>query len=484
MIPMTASEIAALVGGRLADADPAAVVRGAATLDSRAVEPDGLFVALRGEHVDGHDFARSAIEAGAALVLAARATGAPSVVVEDVSRALDTLAREVVARVEGVRVLALTGSQGKTSTKDLLAQVLAAEGPTVATAGNFNNELGVPLTLLRTTADTRFLVVEMGARGVGHIAHLCSVARPDVAAVLNVGTAHLGEFGSRADIARAKGEIVEGLPSDGTAVLNADDDLVAPMAARTAARVRRFGLAGERSAADVRADDVLVDELTLDELGRPRFVLVEGAARHAVELRTLGRHQAVNAAAAAALARAVDVPLDRIAAALSAASRASAWRMELHEVGGVVVLNDAYNANPESMRAALRTLGDIGAGGAAPRRTIAVLGVMRELGEDSEAAHEEIGAHVVALGVDRLVVVGEEAAGIARGALAAGGATEVVVLDSRDAAQEWVRRHVRAPDVVLVKASRGAALEHVADALLRALTPSTADQSIDQEAPR
>lgn len=484
MIPMTASEIAALVGGRLADADPAAVVRGAATLDSRAVEPDGLFVALRGEHVDGHDFARSAIEAGAALVLAARATGAPSVVVEDVSRALDTLAREVVARVEGVRVLALTGSQGKTSTKDLLAQVLAAEGPTVATAGNFNNELGVPLTLLRTTADTRFLVVEMGARGVGHIAHLCSVARPDVAAVLNVGTAHLGEFGSRADIARAKGEIVEGLPSDGTAVLNADDDLVAPMAARTAARVRQFGLAGERSAADVRADDVLVDDVTLDELGRPRFVLVEGAARHAVELQTLGRHQAVNAAAAAALARAVDVPLDRIAAALSAASRASAWRMELHEVGGVVVLNDAYNANPESMRAALRTLGDIGAGGAAPRRTIAVLGVMRELGEDSEAAHEELGAHVVALGVDRLVVVGEEAAGIARGALAAGGATEVVVLDSRDAAQEWVRRHVRAPDVVLVKASRGAALEHVADALLRALTPSTADQSIDQEAPR
>ena len=228
----------------------------------------------------------------------------------------------------------------------------------------------------------------------------------------------------------------------------------------------------------------LLSTVTLDELGRPRFVLVEGAARHAVELQTLGRHQAVNAAAAAALARAVDVPLDRIAAALSAASRASAWRMELHEVGGVVVLNDAYNANPESMRAALRTLGDIGAGGAAPRRTIAVLAVMRELGEDSEAAHEELGAHVVALGVDRLVVVGEEAAGIARGALAAGGATEVVVLDSRDAAQEWLRRHVRAPDVVLVKASRGAALEHVADALLRALTPSTADQSIDQEAPR
>ena len=235
---------------------------GPAFVDSRAVEQGGLFVAVPGEHVDGHDFAAAAVAAGAAAVLGARPTGVPTVVVDDPVRALGRLARHVVDTLRPT-VLALTGSQGKTGTKDFLAQVLAAAGETVWTEGNRNNEIGVPLTVLRTTPDTRYLVLEMGARGTGHIAELCAVAPPEVAAVLNVGTAHIGEFGSREAIASAKGEIVEALPSTGTAVLNADDDLVAAMAPRTTARVLSFGVGG----------DVAWRGLELDELGRPSFEL-------------------------------------------------------------------------------------------------------------------------------------------------------------------------------------------------------------------
>ncbi|MGN6780149.1 MAG: UDP-N-acetylmuramoyl-tripeptide--D-alanyl-D-alanine ligase, partial [Marmoricola sp.] len=327
MIPLRLDELARLVGGTLHDATGEERVTGPAFVDTRAAEPGGLFAAFVGEHADGHDHAAQAVSAGAAAVLASRATGVPSVVVDDVRAALQTLAHEVVARLRMSGTLrhvhALTGSQGKTSAKDLLGAVLASDGPTIATAGSFNNELGMPLTALRADERTEHLVLEMGARGIGHIAQLCGVVRPDVAAVLNVGTAHLGEFGSRANIARAKGEIVEALDAGGVAVLNGDDALVAAMAGRTRAAVRTFGTGPE---ADLRLTD-----LALDDVGRPRFTLVCGGARADVRLRVLGAHQALNAAAVAAMGTAAGMQLGDVAEALSAVPALSRWRMELHE---------------------------------------------------------------------------------------------------------------------------------------------------------
>ena len=458
MIALTLSQVAEIVGGTVADATGTETVTGAAFVDSRAVEPAGLFVAIPGERVDGHDFAAAAVQAGAAAVLGARPTGVPTVVVADPVRSLGLLARHVVDSLRPT-VLALTGSQGKTGTKDFLAQVLAAgsavDGETVWTEGNRNNEIGVPLTVLRATPDTRFLVLEMGARGTGHIAELCSVAPPDVAAVLNVGTAHLGEFGSREAIATAKGEIVEALGADGTAVLNADDDLVAPMARRTSARVLTFGVAG----------DVAWRALELDELGRPSFELGYDGVWLPVRLLEAGAHQVANAAAAAAMALAAGRSLPDVVAALASARSLSPWRMALHErADGLVVVNDSYNANPASMDAALDALAAIGDRG--ERRTVAVLGEMLELGDTSAEQHAEVGVHAASLGIDVLVTVGDAAEAIADGARRTPGwAGEAVPTAGREQATEWLRHNVGARDVVLVKASRGAALEHLADAL-------------------
>jgi len=456
MIEMTLDEIAAVVGGT---AHGEAVVSGGAFVDTRTPEQGGLFVAIAGERVDGHDLAAAAGEAGAAAVLGSRPTELPTVVVDDATVALGRLARHVADRLPDAVVLAMTGSQGKTGTKDYLAHVLSEAGPTIATRGNFNNELGVPLTVLRATTDTRYLVVEMGARGVGHIAELCAIAPPRVAAVLNVGTAHIGEFGSREAIAAAKGEIVEALPADGTAVLNADDDLVSAMAARTLAQVLTFG-----EAADARTRDVAVSEVTTDELGRQSFELAHRGSGATVHLAQVGAFQWRNAAAAAAMALAAGLDLDTVADSLADAVPASRWRMELAErPDGLVVLNDAYNANPESMLAALETLAGIGA--RTGRRTVAVLGQMLELGDGAAEAHREVGAYAARSGVDVLVAVGDDAARIAEGFAAVGGGGVSRTTAGRDEAADWLRHNVSAADVVLVKASRGAALELIADDL-------------------
>ena len=452
MIEMTLAEIADVVGGV---AHGEATVTGAAFLDTRTPEAGGLFVAIDGERVDGHDFVAAAAAAGAAAALGSRPTDLPTVVVDDVVEALGRLARHVVDQLPDLVVLAMTGSQGKTGTKDYLAHVLADAGPTIATRGNFNNELGVPLTALRADPDTRYLVVEMGARGVGHIARLCAIAPPTVAAVLNVGTAHIGEFGSREAIAVAKGEIVEALPADGTAVLNADDDLVAAMAERTSASVTTFG-AGVAG--------VAVGEITFDELGRQSFELVHRGSGATVHLAQIGAYQWRNAAAAAAMALAAGLDLDAVADSLGDAASASRWRMEVTErPDGLVVLNDAYNANPESMKAALETLAGIGA--RSGRRTVAVLGEMLELGAGAVDAHIGVGAYAAEAGVDLLVSVGPAADAMARG-YEASGSEGAVRTAGRDEAAEWLRHNVSAADVVLVKASRGAALELIADDLL------------------
>jgi UDP-N-acetylmuramoyl-tripeptide--D-alanyl-D-alanine ligase len=449
MIAMTLQEIADVVGGSV-DGDPSLVVTGAAYVDSRAPVQGGLFVAVAGERVDGHDYA-----AGAHAVLGSRPTGVPSVLVADPVTALGRLARHVADRLDA-RVLALTGSQGKTGTKDYLAQVLAGSGPTVATTANNNNELGVPLTVLRADADTAYLVVEMGARGIGHISYLCDIAPPWAAAVLNVGTAHVGEFGSREAIAAAKGEIIEALPPDGVAVLNADDDLTAAMGSRTAARVLTFG----------RAGDVSWRGLELDDLGRPSFEIGYAGEWLPVRLSQTGAHQVANAAAAAALAIAAGLTLATAAEGLARAGVTSRWRMEMHErEDGLLVVNDAYNANPASMAAAIDALAAIG--GRRARRTIAVLGEMKELGDTAAEAHRQVGALAAAAGVDVVVAVGEPAAGIVEGARATvGWRGEAFLTAGRAEALDWLRKNAVAADVVLVKASRGAALEVVADGLL------------------
>jgi UDP-N-acetylmuramoyl-tripeptide--D-alanyl-D-alanine ligase len=461
VISLTLGEIAALVVGEVVDGDPGVAVSGPAFLDSRSPEPHGLFVAFAGERVDGHDYASGAVEGGAAGVLGSRATGVPTVLVADAQVALQELARQVLRRLwendPGPKVVAITGSQGKTTAKDMLARVLADAAPTVATAGSFNNELGLPLTVLRATGETRHLVLEMGARGVGHLAELCAIAPPDISLVLNVGKAHIGEFGSQEQIAVAKGELVEALSADGAAVLNADDPLVAAMAARTAARVWSFG----RSGGDVR-----LGEVEVDDLGRASFDLThEGATEH-VSLKLVGEHQATNAAATAATALAAGLSLGEVAQSLRSIDRLSRWRMEVHErADGLVVVNDAYNANPDSMVAALETLARMGRQGG--RRTIAVLGEMRELGPSAHDEHRAIGELVHRLGIDEVVVVGEGARAIHQALLDRRGEDRTTRhVDTVERAGEWLRDNVVGPDVVLVKASRALRLERVAEMLL------------------
>ena len=456
MIPLRLDVVADLVHGRVEGNGDEIVVTGPVVIDGREAQPGSLFVAFVGEHADGHDHADQAAANGAVAVLGTRPTQLPTVVVKDPQEALQELARHVVsqARQDGrLTVLALTGSQGKTSTKDLLAAVLAGAGPTVATPGSLNNDLGMPLTALRIDLDTRYLVLELGARGRGHIARLTSLAPPDVALVLNVGSAHLGEFGSREAIAEAKGELVSGLRNGGVAVLNADDARVAAMAAMAPGRVLTFGTG---------AGDVRVEGLELDRLGRPQFRLVTSEGSAEVTLQVVGAHQAMNAAAAAAAALAVGLPVQRVADSLGQVTALSKWRMELHELsGGVVLVNDAYNANPESMRAAIDALVTIGKDPAI-HRTLAVLGVMRELGDESETAHRELGEYAAAR-VDQLLVVGPDAHAVHAAAADAGMAS--VFLEDNAKATAWLREHLEEGDAVLVKASNGARLYEVADAL-------------------
>jgi UDP-N-acetylmuramoyl-tripeptide--D-alanyl-D-alanine ligase len=458
VIPTTLRSIADVTGGSVHDADDELVVTAPATIDSRAVEPGGLFVAFVGEHADGHDFAAAAVESGAVAVLGSRPTGVPSVVVDDPQDALGKLAHHLLGRLPDVTVVAVTGSQGKTSTKDMLAVVLAGTAPTVATYGSFNNEIGLPLTVLRADDQTRYLVLEMGARGVGHLRSLCALAPPDVSLVLNVGKAHVGEFGSVEAIAQAKGELVEALEPDGVAVLNADDHLVIGMAARTDAQVLTFGTGED---ADVRLRGV-----GLDDRGRPRFVLSYGGESVPVQLQLTGAHQARNAAAAVAAAVAAGARFADAAGCLDSIATLSRWRMEVSErPDGVTVVNDAYNANPDSTAAALEAVVAIGGGADGPRRrTVAVLGEMRELGESSATEHETVGRLAVRLGVRQLLVVGEAAQAMHEGATAEGG--ESVFVADNDAAVSWLREHIEPDDVVLVKASRGAQLDAVAEALL------------------
>ncbi|NHC12300.1 UDP-N-acetylmuramoyl-tripeptide--D-alanyl-D-alanine ligase [Motilibacter deserti] len=478
MSPRTLADIALAAGGAVVDAPDdgrGLVVDGPVVLDSRAAAPGALFVAVSGERTDGHDHAASAVASGAAAVLADRPVGVPAVVVPDGATAgLGRLARAHLAALPELTVVGVTGSSGKTSTKDLLAAVLERSGPTIAPPGSYNNELGLPLTALTADAATRWAVLEMGARGVGHIADLCAIARPRVGVVLNVGSAHVGEFGSREAVARAKGELVEALPAaadGGVAVLNGDDPLVSAMAERTAARVVAFG---EGPGCDVRATGV-----RLDGRGRASFRLVTPEGEADVQLRLVGEHHVSNALAAASVGREAGLPVAELAAALSAATPRSRWRMEVVDrADGVTVINDAYNANPESMRAALKALASLGRAQGGARRTWAVLGEMRELGDLSVAEHDAMGRLAVRLGISKTVAVGEGAVVLGIGAREEGSwGDEVEFVAGPDEALDLLREQLRPGDIVLVKASRAVGLERVAAALLSDVPPAPEEGS-------
>lgn len=499
MQPRPLSVIARVMGARILTpegADPAAdpQVGPDVVIDSREAAPGTLFIAFPGERVDGHDYVAAAVAAGAVAAVTQRPVdaGVPCLLVADPQAALAALARHIVDTTPDLAVVGITGSSGKTTTKDLVAQVLRTAGPTVSPLGSFNNEIGAPLTATRCDDATRFLVAEMGARGLGHVAYLCTVTPPTVAVVLNVGHAHLGEFGSQATIAQAKGELVEALGSDGWAVLNGDDPRVSAMSERTSGHVARFAV-GARPADGgevmVWAEDVAADELdrfsfTLHVEDRSA-VLPDGAGEIAtasfpVRLRQLGAHQVPDALAAATAAYALGLDASTVAAALGRAEALSHWRMEITErPDGPVVLNDSYNANPDSMASGLATLGRIGERRRArdpQARVWALLGDMRELGEEAADEHRRIGALAANLGITDLVAVGEHAEDVVEGARAERPDIRARVVADRFA-MAAAARPLGPSDVVLVKASRGLALETVAAELAAAIEGTGADET-------
>jgi UDP-N-acetylmuramoyl-tripeptide--D-alanyl-D-alanine ligase len=459
VIALTLAEVAELVGGRLiGGADPAATVTGTVEFDSRKVTSGGLFVALPGERVDGHDYAGTAAEAGAVASIVAREVGTPAILVEDPQLALADLAHGVLERLKDITVIGVTGSSGKTSTKDLLAQLVARLGDSVAPPESFNNEIGHPYTVLRATENTRYLVLEKSARKIGHIAKLSRIAPPKIGVELNVGVAHVGEFGSVDAIATAKAELVQALPpaaEGGVAVLNADDERVRAMAAKTTARVVLVGRAED---AAVRAENVRVVD------GRPLFDLLAGGAKAPVAMQLYGEHHVGNALAAAAVALELGMSLDEVAQTLSGAQLVSKRRMEVTtRADGVTIVDDTFNANPDSVRVALRNLAAI----AGDRRRWAVLGEMAELGPDSAAEHAAIGRYAVELGTARVVATGPAATGILDGARqATSGQAEVTAVADTAAAAALLAAQLAPGDVVLVKGSKVAHMEMITVALL------------------
>lgn len=473
MIELTLAQVAAACGGELvlAAGDSAeTTVEGIVQTDSRLVVPGGVFFAMVGETTDGHLFVGSAVANGALLVIAERRmdTIVSQVVVPDGTVALAGLARTVVAAVRSagdLTVVGITGSNGKTTTKNLLRAILADVAPTIAPAGSLNNHIGAPLSMLGISSDTRYLIVEMGASGEGEIARLVDIAMPDISVVLKVGLAHAGEFGGIDATQRAKSEIVTRLPETAVAILNADDDRVAAMAGQTDARVVWFGLGSDVAAGtgDLRADDV---DATVDGT---TFMLHSRAADGVasalpVRMRILGEHHVMNALAALSVAHVLGLDLARAVSVIEQVARAERWRMEVLEPApGITVINDAYNASPDSTAAALKTLAQIARSG---RRSIAVLGEMAELGEYSREEHDRIGRLIVRLNVSQLVVVGQGARHIHNAAgLEGSWDGESVLVDTAEEAFELLDGTLREGDVVLVKSSKSSGLRFLGDRL-------------------
>jgi UDP-N-acetylmuramoyl-tripeptide--D-alanyl-D-alanine ligase len=478
MLDLTLTEIAEALQGELVITDaasragytPETVVNGTVDTDSRLIGEGDVFVAKRGEFDDGHRFVTSAVESGAALVVVEHEFAAqqgstlavPQIVVADSVLALGHFATDVVARVRAsgdLRVVGITGSNGKTTTKNLLRAILERVGETVAPRDSFNNEVGAPLTMLKLTPTTRFLVAEMGASGKGEITRLIRMAKPDVGVVLTVGLAHAGEFGGIETTLATKTEMVQDLEPTDVAVLNLDDSRVAGMAAKTAARVLWFGLSSE---AQVRATDI---DATAEGTS---FVLhLPDGFTQTVHFSVLGEHHVMNALAAAAAAHELGVPGSDIVAALETVTRAERWRMEvLGGRNGVRVINDAYNASPDSMAAALKTLAQI----ARPdQRTIAVLGEMSELGPYSVEEHDRIGRMAVRFNIKKLYVVGEAARAMHLAAEHEGSwGSEAFFVETADEAFDLIAADTQPNDLILVKSSNSAGLRFLGDRIAEA----------------
>ncbi|WP_106813697.1 UDP-N-acetylmuramoyl-tripeptide--D-alanyl-D-alanine ligase [Microbacterium timonense] len=466
MIPLNIAEIAHAVSGEVhlaGDDTLDTVISGTVDTDSRLIDAGGVFVAKPGEETDGHLFVDAAVERGAVLAIVERRVPAAvtQIVVADAVAALADLARDVVRRARAagdLQVVGITGSNGKTTTKNLLARILEGEGETVAPRASFNNEVGAPLTMLRVTAATKYLVSEFGASGPGAIARLAGLVDPDVSIVLMVGMAHAGGFGGIEGTFHAKSELVKALREGGVAVLNADDARVAAMAALAAERgatVRWFGRGP--GATDVRADDVVVTAS-----GTSFTVTVDGVSLP-LRLRVLGEHHVMNALAALTAATTLGVsPADAVAR-LETVEIAERWRMQPLGSDRVRIINDAYNASPDSMAAALRTLAQITGPG---ERTVAVLGAMSELGEYSEEEHDRIGLLAVRLGIQRIVVVGDDARRMYLEAVAQGSwDNEAVFFSTADEAFTYLQGELRDGDRVLVKSSNSAGLRFLGDRL-------------------
>jgi UDP-N-acetylmuramoyl-tripeptide--D-alanyl-D-alanine ligase len=444
MNSMMASEIAQIIGGTLSGDD--VEVTAAPTLKSAEVDQGGIFLALQGEKVDGHDFVDDAFSHGAVLAITTRAVAQRHILVADVTAALTLLARFARSELKDLTVIGITGSQGKTTTKDLLRHMLSQHGETVAPNGNYNNELGVPLTLLACSSTTKYAVIEMGARHSGDIAHLASIAQPDIAVVLRVGMAHVGEFGSIEAIAKTKSELISSLSESGIAILGQYDPYTKAMKSLHTGRTISFGA---DHSADIRATEIEMRE------GRPHFDLVTPAGRAAVGLRIVGEHQISNALACAAVGTALGLSIDSIATALSTALIESKWRMEIHEFSEVLLINDSYNASPDAVEAALRTL--ILFAQERGGRAWAFLGKMAELGESSAQAHQQVGTLAYQMGIDHLVCV--DAPEYQPAQLSDG--QTILHLCDRSGARA-IAEQIEPGDVILVKASRSENFEILA----------------------
>ena len=438
MIALTLEQIATIVGGKTYG-DATALITSAPVFDSRLAAKGSLFLALVGENSDGHNFIDDAKAHGATGFMTTKEVKGDGVLVSDVLLAVRALAAYVRKQLPELIVIGITGSSGKTTTKDLLASVLSSRANTVATKASFNNELGAPITLLECNSDTKYCILEMGARHMGDIAALCEMARPNVGVVLRVGTAHLGEFGSVEKIAQTKGELIQTLEADAIAVLGTYDPHTKAMKSLHAGRVIYFG---EGAQDDVRAADIEMRE------ARPHFDLVTPTGRDAVGMRLIGAHQISNALAAAAVCTALEIPIEVIASGLSTADLASKWRMQISETEDLLIINDSYNANPESMKAAMDSMALFAQerGGA----SWAFLGQMHELGVQSNELHASVAAHAHELGIDHLVTIGTRA--FAAG-IPAQSSTTLHYCEDIPQALTLVS-HLAPGDVVLVKASR------------------------------
>ena len=465
MIALSLAEIAEILGGelRLAGADTAAtVVDGAVDTDSREMTAGSIFVAKPGETTDGHRFVGAAVEAGAVLAIVEHPVDVEvsQIVVADAVQALADLARVVVARVRAagsLRIVGITGSNGKTTTKNLLARILQDEGETVAPIRSYNNEVGAPLTMLRVTDTTRFLVSEFGAAGEGSIARLAGLVEPDVAVVLMVGLAHAGGFGGIEATARAKSELVLAARAGGTAVLNIDDPRVWAMHDIADERGMTTVAFGQAPDADVRAEDIAVSA------DGTSCTVIRGDERLPLHLQVLGAHHVSNALAAIAAAGVLGVPAATAISRLETVEVAERWRMQPMGNERVRIINDAYNASPDSMAAALRTLAQITG---PDERTVAVLGAMSELGESAGEEHDRIGLLAVRLNIQRIVVVGAEARRLYLAAVGEGSwDSEAVHLPDQEAAFEYLKNELRDGDRVLVKSSNSVGLRHLGDRL-------------------